>query len=66
MEALDTANTRNGHGEMQVTFVVPLQLCSTKTSTDKFILWHIPRPSVSYCRPIRKKFKKETVDLATK
>jgi len=65
MEALDTANTRNGHGEMLVTFVVPLQLCSTKTSADKFILWQIPRPSVSYCRPIRIKFKKETAELAT-
>ena len=59
MEALDTAHTRNGHGEMLVTFVIPLQLCSTKTSADKSILWQIPRPSVSYSCPIRIKFRKK-------
>jgi len=44
---------------------VPLQLCSTKTFTDKFILWQIPRPSVSCCLPMRREFKKETAESAT-
>jgi len=47
-----------------ITSVVPLQLYSTKTSGDKLILWRNPRPSVSYCYPIRIQFKKETTELA--
>jgi hypothetical protein len=43
---------------------VPFQLCSTKSFADKFILWHIPRPSMSYSRPTRIQFKKETAELA--
>jgi len=42
-----------------ITSVVPLKLYSTKTSGDKFILWHNPRPSVRHCLPIRIQFKKE-------
>jgi hypothetical protein len=47
-----------------ITSVVPLKLYSTKTSGDKFIPWHNPRPSVRYCLPIRIQFKKETAELA--
>ena len=47
-----------------VTSVVPLKLYSTKTSGDKFILWHNPRPSVRYCLASRVQFKKETAELA--
>ena len=47
-----------------ITSAVPLQLYSTKTSGDKLILWQNPRPSVSYCYPIRIQFKKETTELA--
>jgi hypothetical protein len=47
-----------------VTSVVPLKLYSTKTSGDKFILWHDRRPSVRYCLPIRIQFKKEIAELA--
>jgi hypothetical protein len=69
LEALDTANTSNGRWKMLVavifffTSVVPLKLYSTKTSGDKFILWHNPRPSVRYCLPTRMQFKKETAEL---
>jgi hypothetical protein len=44
---------------------VPLQLHSTKTSGDKFILWQNCRPSVRSCKPIWIQFKKETAEIAT-
>ena len=46
MEALDTANTNNGHWKMLVTVIFlshlwfHYKLYSTKTPGDKFILWH--------------------------
>jgi hypothetical protein len=40
-------------------------LYSTKTSADKIILWHNPRPSsVRSCRPIRIQLKKEAAESA--
>jgi len=47
-----------------VTSVVPLKLYSTKTSGDKFIFWHNPRPSVRYCLSIRVQFKKKKIQLS--
>lgn len=47
-----------------ISYIVYFQLYATKTSGDKFIFWQNPRLSVRYCRPIRKRFKKEAAELA--
>lgn len=50
--------------DIVISYIVYFQLYATKTSGDILILWQNPRPSVRYCRPIRKQFKKEAAELA--
>jgi len=69
MEALDTANTSNGHWKMLmtdifITNVFPRHLYSTRTYGNKFILWQDPRRSVRRCHLIRIQFMKGTAELA--
>jgi len=69
MEALDSEYKQrsledDNDGDIFITNVVPLQLYSTKTSGNKFILWQDLRRSVRRCHLIRIQFTKGTAELA--
>jgi len=69
MEALDSEYKQrsvedDNDSDIFITKVVPLQLYSTKTSGNKFILWHDLRRSVRRCHLIRIQFTKGTAELA--